>query len=182
MPMKIYELLYIIPTHYAETEIGEVEKRVSGLVEAAGAKVLKSENIGKLKLAYPINKVRHGTYILNYFEAEPEMVATIDNKLRLAEETLRHLIVVAAKGAETKSHVIESFVAPLGEDGMPIKRVPGASRHAASAAGSVTPPPVDVLVAAPAAVPVSAVETNMSMEELDKKLDAILEGDLSKDL
>lgn len=181
MPMKIYELLYIIPTHYAETEIGEVEKRVSTIIEAVGAKVLKSENIGKLKLAYPINKVRHGTYILNYFEAEPENVTVIDSKLRFAEEVVRHLIVVAAKGAETKSHVIESFVAPLGEDGMPIKRVPGVPRHAVTGAGSATPPPVE-LVASPVSVPASAVETNMSMEELDKKLDAILDGDLSKDL
>ena len=161
-----YELLYIIPSSFADAEVEGVQKTVAGIVQEAGGEVFKDESLGKIKLAYPINHVRHGTYILVYFTAETNQIKDLDNKLRLNDEVLRHTIVKLDPASEAKNYELTSYVAPLTAEGTPAftkkKPVP-----------KLAPPP-----------PTKTEETapKMTVEELDKKLDEILESDVLKDV
>jgi len=92
-----YELLYIVPTTYADDEIGSVETKVSTLLEKDGASIDSVNRLGKLRFAYPIKKQRHGHYVLVYFTAPRSSVAKIEEHLRITEEVLRHMIVKADK-------------------------------------------------------------------------------------
>src|SRR3989339_998914 len=114
--MKQYELLWIIPTQYADTEIENIMATLKAVVEKEGAAVKRQENLGRIKLAYPIKGVRHGSYVLFQFEAETEVMTEIDRRIRLAEEVLRHQITVMPKGADQKKYEISSYVAPLSEE------------------------------------------------------------------
>ena len=167
--MKMYELMYIIPSRYTDAEVEGVAKTVSGMVEKAGGTIVKTTMLGKLKLAYPIKGIRHGTYALTYFNAEPAIIAELDRALGLADEVLRHTMLVAKAGAENKKVELNAYVAPLSEEGRDTRdeRRPSA------------PAPVRAAAPAPAAA-VRPAEPAMSIEELDKKLDEILDADVTK--
>lgn len=177
MPMKLYELLYIVPSHHTDAEAEEIAAGVATLLEKSGAKTLKRVNLGKIKLAYPIKKVSHGTYMLNFFEAEPSAIAAVDQTLRLHENVLRHLVTEPKAGAMEREVKIASYVAPLseeartergerGERGERREREAAPKRQAAPAASP-----------APAA-PAKPEASNLTMEELDKKLDAIIDEEV----
>lgn len=167
--MKMYELMYIVPSRYADNEVDGVVKTVNGMVEKAGGAIVKSQNLGKLKLAYPVNGVRHGTYVLVHFNADPAIISGLDRGLGLADEVLRHTMLVAKKGAETKKVELNAYVAPLSEEGRD-------SREEVRRPSSAAPAPTR----APATAAVRPAEPAMTIEELDKKLDEILDADVTK--
>ena len=80
----IYEIMYIVPARYSETEVEGVMQAVQGYIEKHGGKVEKAENLGRMKFAYTIKKNTHGTYVLLYAEIAGEAVAKIDLELRSA--------------------------------------------------------------------------------------------------
>jgi small subunit ribosomal protein S6 len=169
--MHKYELLYIIPTQFADTEIDGLREKVAGMITATGATVTRNESLGKIKLAYPIKHQRHGTYVLVYFTAEPNTIAGIDRQFRLSDEVLRHLIVDMPAGAENKKFEIASYVAPLSEEARELKQ----ERRSTD-----TRKPSTTVVQPESVAPVAKAEevASMSMEELDKKLDEILDADV----
>lgn len=152
--MGKYELLYILPAKYTDAEITSLVEKIKGIVTAAGATVTESHDLGKRKLAYPINHVRNGNYVLTYFESAPDVMAKLNETLRLSVDILRHMIVARDQHLKNIPSLIE-VEERRGEDGeiqhRPRERAPL------------------VQVKAPG-VPKDA----MSMAELDKKLDAIL--------
>lgn len=168
--MKEYELLYIVPSQYTDEEIGGIQSTIATLVEGFEGKVLRNESLGKIKLAYPIKKVNHGTYILVHFNIEGAKMAELDRKLRLSDEVLRHMITERKADALEKKFEISAYVAPLSEEGRTErksdKRAPKAPAAEAKSAKIAPPTPAD------------AAESKMSMEELDQKLDKILDGEI----
>ncbi|MFH1142272.1 MAG: 30S ribosomal protein S6 [Candidatus Uhrbacteria bacterium] len=163
-----YELLYIVSSSFADAEVEGVQKKIAGIITEVGGQISRDESLGKIKLAYPINHVRHGTYILVHFEAEPEQSNIINNKLRLTEEVLRHTITKPVPGTENKKFELISYVAPLTTEGFSstVKKKP-------APAPRLTPPPP---------TKTEEVAPTMTVEELDKKLDEILESDVLKDI
>ncbi len=93
--MRTYELLYIIPATLTDEEVAKTEGEIQALVQKYGGTPKESRRMGKFKLAYLINHVRHGHYVLAYFEAEPQAVAKINEALRISDKVLRHLILTA---------------------------------------------------------------------------------------
>ena len=152
----IYEILYIIPSRFSDTEIEAATKVVDAALAKHGATVQKTENLGKLKLAYPIKKERHGTYILTYIEGEGENVAKIENELKLTDEVLRHTIVKREEGIPEQSFQVEQYEAPITAEGKRIHKK------------------VKIAADAPKPRPATA-KSEISEAELDKKLDSILD-------
>ncbi len=172
--MNKYELLYIVSAQYTDQEVEGVQKLVSDLLEKNGAKIASQQNLGKIKLAYSIKKQRHGTYILVYFDADPNTVKETNRLLGLMDEVLRHTMLIAPAGSESRKFEISSYVAPLSEEG---KRV---DVRPTKAATTRTKPKEELAPPTPSAS--SAEESKMSIEELDSKLDKILEGDISDNI
>jgi small subunit ribosomal protein S6 len=152
--MGKYELLYIIPAKYTDPEVASLVEKIKGIVTGAGATVTETHDLGKRKLAYPINHVRNGNYVLTYFESAPDVMAKLNETLRLSVDILRHMIVTRDPYLKNIPSLVE-VEERRGEDGE-IDRRP---RERAPL----------VQVKAPG-VP----KDQMSMAELDKKLDAIL--------
>lgn len=167
--MQYYELLYIIPAHFADTEIDSVRAKIAGMVEATGAKVTRNETLAKIKLAYPIKHQRHGTYVLVQMEGEPTLVAPLDRQLRLSDDVIRHLITERNPALDKKTYEISAYVPPLSDEARDVRR-PMTGAPAASSA------PRPAAEAAPVAK--AAEVSNMSMADLDKKLDEILDKDV----
>lgn len=172
--MKGYELLYIVGTQFTDQEIADIASKIDAMLTEAGANVLKTQNLGKIKLAYPIKKIRHGSYILTYFDAESSTVSDLNRRLSLREEMLRHTLLERPADALERTFELTSYVAPLSEEAKPekeMKRVPAPAKTFKKA---------DELLPSPA--PVSVQDSSMTMEELDQKLDKILEGDIAENI
>ncbi|MFA6228225.1 MAG: 30S ribosomal protein S6 [Patescibacteria group bacterium] len=96
--MNNYELLYIIPNQYTDDEAAKIKAKIDDMLKGFGAIIGLEENLGKKKLAYPINRVAHGYYLLNEFELEDAAkIKEINNFLRLDKEILRAQIVSKKK-------------------------------------------------------------------------------------
>jgi small subunit ribosomal protein S6 len=90
--MKKYEILYIIPSPFTETDVPNIQKNVDKIIEEQGAKIIGEENLDNKKLAYPIKTIKRGFYILINFEAESDALKKIEEKLKLIPEVLRFQI------------------------------------------------------------------------------------------
>ncbi len=158
----IYEIMTILPSQYADTEIDGVVQTVTGQIEKAGAKVEKTQNFGKLKIAYPIERQRHGTYVLFYVSAEPEALQKLDQNLRLSEEVIRHLTIARPEGIPTKPVNLVQYTPPLTPEGRRAgeREERGATTHR----------------------PSTETAAKVTTEELASKLDQILDSDIMKNI
>ncbi len=91
--MRTYELLYIIPAILTDEEVAQTESDILALIQKYGGNPKESRRLGKFKFAYLIKKIRHGYYVMVYFDSEPENVAKINEALRIHERVIRHLIL-----------------------------------------------------------------------------------------
>lgn len=156
----IYEILAILPSKYSDTEIEGLVQNTNALLENAGAKVAKTEVLGKLKLAYPVKQNRHGVYVLTYVEAAAEAMKKIDQDLRLSDDIVRHVMVKRPAGIPATTFRPSSYQPPLTPEG---KRASAEDRPARAKA------------AAPSE---GEAKQKITVEELDRKLDEILDTDL----
>ena len=91
--MNKYELIYIIDTAVEETARKELIEKFNGIIAANGGEVVKVEEWGKRHLAYPINDLTEGYYVLMTFSAKPEFPRELDRILRITDGVMRSLIV-----------------------------------------------------------------------------------------
>ena len=86
-----YELLYIIDPAKGEEGIAAIVEKFKAMVEAEGT-LTSSDEWGKRRLAYPINDLPEGYYVLMTFDAKPELPAELDRVLGITDGVMRSLI------------------------------------------------------------------------------------------
>lgn len=101
--MNRYELTYIIDTSLEETARKELIEKFSGLIQQNGGEVEKvDETWGKRRLAYPINDMLEGYYVLVTFQSEGDLPREMERNLEISDSVLRYLII---KQVEKKQSV-----------------------------------------------------------------------------
>lgn len=94
-----YEVTYILRPHINEAEF---DARIDGIAErlkTSGAEVVSVERIGKRRLAYEIDDVREGFYVIMNFKSNAEQAKELERQLRLNEDVMRALLVRLDKPA-----------------------------------------------------------------------------------
>ncbi len=86
-----YELLYIIDPAKGEEGIAAIVEKFKAMVEAEGT-LTSIDEWGKRRLAYPINDLPEGYYVLMTFDAKPELPAELDRVLGITDGIMRSLI------------------------------------------------------------------------------------------
>ena len=86
-----YELTYIINPNLSEEETAAVVEKFKALVEQNGT-LEEMEEMGKRKLAYEINYISEGYYVLVKFTSGPDFPAELDRVLGITDGILRSLI------------------------------------------------------------------------------------------
>lgn len=104
--MQQYEIA-ILYDPGLEVDLSKAEDRVKKIFADNKAKVVSSDNWGKKKLAYPINKHEHAVYVFYTVEIPAENVGKVESTLNITDEVMRYLIVrqdekELAKAAEAK--------------------------------------------------------------------------------
>ena len=91
-----YELMYIINPNLSEEETAAVVEKFKSLVEQNGT-LDEMEEMGKRKLAYEINYISEGYYVLVKFTSAPDCPAELDRVLGITDGVMRSLITLRAE-------------------------------------------------------------------------------------
>lgn len=90
--MAKYEVMFIInPTLEDEKKDATIETVKS--IIAADGEVGKVDVWGMRKLAYPIEKMEEGYYVVIEFEGNPTLPKELDRRLRISDNVMRQIIV-----------------------------------------------------------------------------------------
>ena len=91
--MNKYEAMYIIkPTVEAEARTALIQK-FSDLLTANGGQVESVEEPGMKKLAYEINYIGEGYYVMVNFTAEAAVPAELERNFRINENVMRYMVI-----------------------------------------------------------------------------------------
>ena len=91
--MTNYEIMFIVKSTLDDAAQKNVAKETQSLITDNKGKVIEFKEMGRKKLAYPIDKEVSGFYYLMNAEANAETIKEFDRKLRINENILRHLIL-----------------------------------------------------------------------------------------
>ncbi|MCI9556347.1 30S ribosomal protein S6 [Oscillospiraceae bacterium 50-16] len=87
-----YEAVYILNPDLTEEQIAALVERFKSVVEANGT-VSEVNEWGKRRLAYPINDLMDGYYVLMTFTAAAAVPAELDRIFRITDGVMRSMIV-----------------------------------------------------------------------------------------
>ena len=91
-----YEVVFIIDGNKTEEAAAALVEKFKTLVEQ-NSTAMEVEEWGKRKLAYAINYITEGYYVLMKFTGEPGLPAELDRILGITDGILRRLITLRAE-------------------------------------------------------------------------------------
>ena len=91
-----YEVLYIIDPAQGEEGIAALVEKFKAMVEAEGT-LSNIDLWGNRRLAYPINDLPEGYYVLMNFESNPAFPAEMERVMKITEGVLRCMTTVVAE-------------------------------------------------------------------------------------
>jgi small subunit ribosomal protein S6 len=86
-----YELAFILSPEVSEEEMRSTLERIEQIVATYGGQIVKVNQWGRRRLAYPIEHHRDGNYVFIDMILTPETVAELDRILRVSEIVLRYM-------------------------------------------------------------------------------------------
>jgi len=89
--LNIYEIAVLYHPDL-EIDLDKAEARVKKIIDDAKGKITKTDNWGKRKLAYPINKQDFAVYVFYTVEMPGESVAKTEQTLNITDEVIRFMI------------------------------------------------------------------------------------------
>jgi small subunit ribosomal protein S6 len=91
--MRRYDLIFIIQPELSEEETKAVTDRYTQIITAQKGIIIKTEDWGKRRLAYDINKQSKGNYILVDFYGPGSMIREVERNLKIDDKILKFLTV-----------------------------------------------------------------------------------------
>jgi len=94
--MRTYELMFVVDPRVSDEEVVTMTQDYRQMITAGNtAEITTEENWGRRKLAYPINKVNEGKYVL-FFIQSPDgknNLHEVEHRMRQNDKILRFLTV-----------------------------------------------------------------------------------------
>ncbi len=89
-----YETLYIVRPNLDEEAVDKTVAGVEEYIKGLGGIVESTEKKGRRRLAYEVNRMRDGYYVLTNFSAKTSAVSALKRMMTLSEDIIRSIIVV----------------------------------------------------------------------------------------
>lgn len=155
-----YELLYILSANFTAEEILPIIEKISNIIKTQGGKITLESDLGKQKLAYPIKLASHGYYQLFEFDLPTQALAELNHQIKLMPEVVRYLLVIKKiKSAQDISEEKELHAKLAKKKEEAIEKIKSDKEETKEK-------PVK-----------EKAKQKMSLEDLDKKLEEILDTD-----
>ncbi|MDR3215642.1 MAG: 30S ribosomal protein S6 [Bacilli bacterium] len=91
--MRKYEIMYIIHPNLDDANRAEVVDKYQGIIINDGSKVLETKDWGLRDLAYEINKVNKGHYMILKVEASNEAISEFERLALIDSNIVRHIVI-----------------------------------------------------------------------------------------
>jgi small subunit ribosomal protein S6 len=91
--MRQYETMFVLHPGLDGDAINEWVTRFQGVVAQNGGTIMRLQEIGKRRLAYEIEGVREGYYVLLNFTGSTQLVGELGRVMKISEPVLRFLTV-----------------------------------------------------------------------------------------
>ena len=101
-----YETLFAISGNLSEEDYKAVEEKFVNLINENASDVTVNE-WGKRRLAYPINYITEGYYVLVSFKSEPSFPLELERVLGITEGVIRYMTTVKLEKAATEAPAVE---------------------------------------------------------------------------
>ena len=106
--MRHYELITVLSPILNQEQSVETWDRIKDFITNREAEIVREQNWGTRRLAYPIHKGAHhfleGTYYLTIFSTEKPFNKELETFLRLDERVLRSLVIATGpSGARART-------------------------------------------------------------------------------
>ena len=88
-----YEVTVIVRPNLEEAEVDARITQLADNLRAGGGEVGEVEKMGKRRLAYEIDDVREGYYVVMKFKSDAAQAKEFERQLRLNEDVMRHLLI-----------------------------------------------------------------------------------------
>ncbi|MCH9006597.1 30S ribosomal protein S6 [candidate division KSB1 bacterium] len=154
--MNLYETTIVLDSQQKAEDIQAITTKTETFINNNGGTIVKSEDWGKKRLAYEINRKQYGNYYHIQFEGPATLPDLLEREFRLEEAIVRYLTV------RTEAHTIVKEEKKKGS--LPAAEAPAASPESEPAKEApVTEPPASVD---------EAVVTAESDSEVEKEAEA----------
>lgn len=95
--MRQYETLFVLHPELGEVQVRAAIERAKRIIEDRGGKLDQVRDWGLRELAYPIEKLTRGYYVVLEYTAGTDTVPELERTLRIADEVLRYVSVRASE-------------------------------------------------------------------------------------
>ena len=110
-----YECLFIVDVTKGETVTDATVNKFMSLIEA-NAEVIDVAKWGKRRLAYPINDMPEGYYVVVTFKSEPAFPSELDRLFNIDETIMRSMAIKLEYDAAAKKAVKAEAEAVVAEE------------------------------------------------------------------
>ncbi|MBQ2614227.1 MAG: 30S ribosomal protein S6 [Clostridia bacterium] len=90
--MNKYETIFVIDSTKTEEEITALVEKFKSLIEKYG-EIESIDEWGKRRLAYPINDLTEGYYVLVNFKANPDFPTELERVYGITDGIIRDIVV-----------------------------------------------------------------------------------------
>lgn len=103
--MNLYEIAVLFDPGL-EIDLDKTSSKVEKIITEAGGKITNTDNWGKRKLAYPINKSEFALYVFYTVELPATGVHQVEQTLNITDEVIRFLITRPDLKAKAKAEAL----------------------------------------------------------------------------
>ncbi len=163
-----YETIFIVHPESSMDTVEQVAGKVTDVITKLEGKLLRAENWGKRRLAYPVKKQPQGVYLYLRYLGYSDIVHEIERNFRMIEPVLKYLTVKVEEDVDPAARPVNeaniSFMPMFEEESVPER----AAEAESDDAGAAKDAPADAADAAPA----EAKSEEVKSEEAAKDGDA----------
>jgi small subunit ribosomal protein S6 len=94
--------MLILPAEADEALVTTAVDRITKTVAPTGGEVTKLDRWGRKRFAYELARQTEGYYVIVRFTAEPETQQDLDRTLKIADEVIRHKVMLLPPASSKK--------------------------------------------------------------------------------
>ncbi|UCH80799.1 MAG: 30S ribosomal protein S6 [Nitrospiraceae bacterium] len=95
--MNYYEKVMILDANIDDNAVNETIERVKNVIVSKGGEIFKTDNWGRRKLAYELNKHQKGNYVLLFFKSPPETILELEKLGKVVDSIIKFMVVRLTK-------------------------------------------------------------------------------------
>jgi len=105
--MRHYETIYILNPNLSDEDYHEIINKFNKLIENHKGVIIKTQEWGKQRLAYAINKFNNGFYVLISFCANPGVTAELEKSFKIEDNILKYQTIKMADNADPQELILK---------------------------------------------------------------------------